>query len=182
MARLTHVKAARARKEGREPYACGRCSKTIEVGDSYYWWAHRLGASSQRHNRCEEHRPRPSEMQMSPYRAQAYAASESIDDAEIEDLPAALTDAAESVREDVAEALRESAQNIEEGFGHPTSQSEELEERAEAFETWADELEQAASEVESEIEELADLLDDKIPDKQDEIMGIAQDASASCPE
>jgi hypothetical protein len=57
-----------------------------------------------------------------------------------------VTDALESMANEVrelAEEKRESATNIEEGFGHPTSQSEELEQVAEDLEGWADELENA---------------------------------------
>jgi DnaJ-class molecular chaperone len=44
---------------------------------------------------------------------------------------------------DLAEEKRESAQNIENGFGHPTYQSEELTQQADDLETWADDIEQA---------------------------------------
>jgi rubrerythrin len=54
----------------------------------------------------------------------------------------ALQAMADEVR-DLAEQRRESASNIEEGFGHATYQSEELEQQAEDLDGWADELENA---------------------------------------
>lgn len=51
-----------------------------------------------------------------------------------------LADAAEAIR-GLAEEKREAAQNMEEGFGHSTSQSEELEGQADELEAWADEVE-----------------------------------------
>jgi hypothetical protein len=51
-------------------------------------------------------------------------------------------DVAEGVRE-VAEEYRESASNMEEGFGHATSMTEELEEKADELDSWADDVENA---------------------------------------
>lgn len=52
----------------------------------------------------------------------------------------AMADAAEAIR-GLADEKREAASNLEEGFGHPTSQSEELEGQADELESWADEVE-----------------------------------------
>ena len=52
----------------------------------------------------------------------------------------ALGEAASAIRE-IAEAKRESASNIEEGFGHETSQSDELNDVADTLENWADDVE-----------------------------------------
>ena len=59
-----------------------------------------------------------------------------------EDVTSALDDVADAISE-LAEEKRESASNIEEGFGHATSQSEEAEQRADDLDGWADEIEQA---------------------------------------
>jgi hypothetical protein len=59
-----------------------------------------------------------------------------------EEVRDALTEFADAVREIAAEK-QESAENMEEGFGHPTSMSEELTEIAESLESWADEVEYA---------------------------------------
>lgn len=58
-----------------------------------------------------------------------------------EDVTALLEQVAEDIRA-LAEEKRESASNIEDGFGHTTSQSEELESIADELETWADDVEQ----------------------------------------
>lgn len=73
----------------------------------------------------------------------AHEFGEGLDDVStVEDVTELLENAANDVRE-IAEARRESAQNMEEGFGHSTTQSEELEEQADALESWADEIETA---------------------------------------
>jgi hypothetical protein len=59
-----------------------------------------------------------------------------------DDVQSALDSAAEQIKE-IAEEKRESASNIEEGFGHPTQASEDLENIADELESWADEIESA---------------------------------------
>ena len=58
----------------------------------------------------------------------------------VEDVEGILSEAAEAIRE-LAEQRRESAQNIEDGFGHATYQSEQLESDADELDSWADEVE-----------------------------------------
>lgn len=58
----------------------------------------------------------------------------------VEDAEAVAQEAAEAIRE-LAEQKRESAGNIEDGFGHATYQSEELEQQADDLDSWADEVE-----------------------------------------
>lgn len=53
-----------------------------------------------------------------------------------------LSNVADEIRS-LAEEKRESASNIEDGFGHPTSASEELNEIADQLESWADDVENA---------------------------------------
>lgn len=68
----------------------------------------------------------------------------SLSDIESEDdAQSALDEAANMIR-DLAEEKRESAQNIEDGFGHPTSTSEELTDTAEQLDSWASEVESAS--------------------------------------
>lgn len=57
-----------------------------------------------------------------------------------DDVQSALSAMAEEVRA-LSEEKREGASNIEEGFGHPTYASEELEQIADDLENWADEIE-----------------------------------------
>jgi hypothetical protein len=58
----------------------------------------------------------------------------------LEDAQSVAQEAAEEIRA-LAEEKRESASNIEEGFGHATYQSEELESQADELDSWADEVE-----------------------------------------
>jgi len=75
------------------------------------------------------------------------ALSDALDSAEqgtgSDEFEQAASDAADGLR-DLAQELTEGADNIEDGFGHETYQSEELRERAEALEGVADELEGVA--------------------------------------
>jgi RecJ-like exonuclease len=54
----------------------------------------------------------------------------------------ALQSAADEIRS-LAEEKREGAQNIEEGFGHETEKSQELNDIADQLDSWADEVENA---------------------------------------
>lgn len=66
---------------------------------------------------------------------------EGVDNCESEDdVTSLLEDVANAARE-LAEEKRESASNIEEGFGHETEKSMELNDIAEQIEAWADEVE-----------------------------------------
>ena len=56
-----------------------------------------------------------------------------------ENLKGIAEEFAENIGE-AAESYAESAQNIEDGFGHETYQSEELREKSEAIKSWADDV------------------------------------------
>jgi hypothetical protein len=127
------------------PLVCDHCHQPIEVGTPYKWVAVKRtygGVTYNRHEGCPNWR----QSQLSTSRmAEIYDAQEdastAIFSAETnDDLEAARDAFAEVVRE-VAEGYRESADNIEDGFGHPTGQSEELAGRADELESWADEIE-----------------------------------------
>lgn len=151
MARITHVAKAQASKK---PRWCARCGVEIKPGEPYKWFANRIGRMSIRKNYCRDHSPRPSDMTTSDKLSALYAAQEAFEDAQgagmdtPEHVADRLHEAADSVRE-VAEAYTESADNIEEGFGHETMQSQEIREKAEAVEAWADEIDDAANDCES---------------------------------
>ena len=146
MARVTFVKKAQASKNAR---VCRTCNQPIEVGMAYKWFATRIGRSSIRknyHSGCNIPR---SAFTTSDKLADLYDAQDSIDKAYgKEDIAAALEDAAD-VADDVASRYEESADNIVEGFGHETMQSEEIREKAEAATAWGDVLRDAQSEIES---------------------------------
>lgn len=155
MARTNYVKSARARKEGRDPRKCCTCGQPILVGSPYYWnQPSRFSARFNWHASCNA--PRPSALEPNEKRSTAMAAVEQANDdldtyrgVEIEvggevtlvdDVQGVLNQLAEGLRE-AAEMWRESAQAIEDGFQHPTSQSDEYNE-------FADQLEQAADSLE----------------------------------
>jgi len=82
-----------------------------------------------------------------------------------------LTDAASSA-EEMAGEYEESVSNIEEGFGHPISMSEEMQEKADAFNEWASVLENAANEIQG-IEAGDEETDDDILERAQEIADSA---------
>lgn len=148
MARTTYVK--KAQKPQGKCYR-GGCGKAIKEGDSYYWFANRIGRSSIRKVFCSEHAPRPSEKTTSDKLSQIYAAQEALEDAvssasSLEDLCSALREAAEQGNE-VAEAYRESISNMPESL-QSGSTADEMEEKASQCEEWAQTCEGAADEIE----------------------------------
>ncbi len=138
--RTTHVKSAR-KHQG----TCESCGQPIPQGSSYKWVKPRRKAKRKRHVGCPSWRP--SELTTSNQLSIVYGGQE-VAEAEVaawdgydtSDLRSILETMAEAINE-AAEAYRESASNIEDGFGHPTSMSEELVEKAEALESWASDLE-----------------------------------------
>lgn len=129
-------------------YKCGRCGKEIEPGMPYKWIAPRSGPYGGRKlhrcGPCPTWQPWEYSQSMNARLSEVsynfaglIAAAETADDVQ-----SALDEAAGLVR-DIAEEKRESASNIEEGFQHATSQSEELTDTADQLDSWADEIESA---------------------------------------
>src|SRR5207344_2672496 len=82
--------------------------------------------------------------------------NEAIDQAEgPDDVQSALDDAGSSI-EEIAGQKKEGAENIESGFGHSTSQSEELEQMADDLESWASDVTSADIPEMVECEECTD--------------------------
>lgn len=125
-------------------------SGVIAVGESYKWIKPKSGpyGGSQR-NRHESHpswHPWEYSSSLGARTAQIqHEAWEAINSTNLES-PEDVTSVLEWVADEVrglVEEKRESASNIEDGFGHPTSQSEELEGIADELESWADDIENA---------------------------------------
>jgi hypothetical protein len=154
MARVTYVKSAKGRKDGRNR-RCVKCGTEIKPGDSYKWLANRIGRSSQRKDFCANCQVRASDKTTSPHLQALYGAQEAAEDAlahggddlTLSDLAEIARGYGEAVRE-VGEGYAESADNIEEGFGHETYQSEEIREKAEECESAADTIDSAADDIE----------------------------------
>lgn len=136
------------RSKPKPPYTCDHCREEIKVGTPYKHISPKSGPYGGR--KLTRHESCPTWMrweysssmsarleQISHYFWNAVAQVDSPDDVQ-----AALDDAADEIRS-LAEEKRESASNIEEGFGHPTEKSEELEQVADDLEAWADDVSSA---------------------------------------
>lgn len=127
---------------------CEKCSIEIEVGQPYKHITPKSGPYGGRTRfRCGKcpnwqvwEYSNSLSAQIERVTTEAYDAIDSADDAD--EVSSALSSAAEGIRE-LAEEKREAAQNMEDGFGHSTSQSEELAEQADSLDSWADDIENA---------------------------------------
>lgn len=153
------------------PHKCEKCGKTIEVGMSYRWIKPKSGPyGGRKRYRCLSCPSwRPSETTSSSALASIYGAQEAAEDAlnawdgeSLDDIEGLLSELADGIREG-GEAWRESAQNIEDGFGHPTSQSEELTDRA-------DQIDSSADDVESEFSNLEEFDEDAIRSEKEDVV------------
>ena len=124
---------------------CGKCNNEIKVGDPYRWVQPKSGPyGGIKRYRCMDCPTwRQSELSSSKM-AGVYAAQEQLDDDlynmnDVSDLEGLRDDLADQI-EAVADEYDESAQNMVDGFGHETSMSDELVEKAEALREWAEEV------------------------------------------
>lgn len=143
MARMHQVVKAQ-----KDQGSCSVCGKPVLAGFPYKWVQLKTSPRSSRrlvaHDGC---RFRPSQLTTSEIKGTLYDAQEEAQDRlaqwdglDVNELKSIQEDAAAAIRE-AADMAREKADNIESGFGHSTMQSEELSERADAIEGWADEIE-----------------------------------------
>lgn len=169
--KVTFVKKAR-KFQGK----CDHCGEPIEAGQAYKYFQPRFGPAHKRHIACPHWKP--SQMVSNEKLSALYAAQEAAEDSidgwkpspqdkhlDTSELEGILSDAAQDFRE-VSEMYSESAQNIEDGFGHSTSMSEEMTEKAEEIESFADNLESAVfddppeKEDDMSLDEWEDAVDD----------------------
>jgi hypothetical protein len=144
------------------PERCGKCGTEITPGTPYKWIKPKSGPYGGRlmvrcgtcpvWQRWEYNHSLSAQLERI-----AWEAGESFDagvdtQSEVEEI---LATAAEEIRSLAAEK-EESAQSIEDGFGHPTTTSEELTEVAEQLNSWADDVEQADVPVEPDESEYTD--------------------------
>lgn len=160
MARTTHVKA------GTRARTCAACHQQIAAGEPYKWFKLKLqrgGIKKSYHPTCEIPRShRTSSSQLGTLWDALDAAEKEVQNAETAEAVAeALQSAAEGVRE-ASEGYAESASNIEDGFGHSTYVSEELQSKADELESFADELESWEPSTE-------------MPDEEDVILEVRDD-------
>ena len=143
MARVQTVAAARA---STKPRICRQCQHEIQTGEPYKFVAKKTGPrSSVRLIWCREHFPKQSDLLSG--RASDFARiTEGFDEAKKDSLTgmqSALSNLSEDIRE-FAQDIKDSADSIEQGFGHPTAQSESMSNTADELEQWADRLQNHA--------------------------------------
>ncbi len=124
---------------------CGKCGNEIRPGDPYRWVQPKSGpyGGIKRYLCMTCPTWRQSELSSSKM-AGVYAAQEQCDDDlynmnDVSDLESLRDDLADQV-EGVADEYEESAQNIVDGFGHETSMSEELQDKAGQLRDWAEDI------------------------------------------
>jgi hypothetical protein len=125
---------------------CERCGKLIKPGSKYRKVAIKQTYGGIRRRRCIECPAwEPWELSNSLASRIMQIQGETVDGSEWNEEQEARDRAgeiAEMIRE-LASEKEEAASNMEEGFGHPTSQSEEISEQAQSLNDWADEVENA---------------------------------------
>jgi hypothetical protein len=130
MAKVHEVKSARKANK-----AAG-----IKVGDSYYWWAFRFGGK-----RVSKTYPRRSQLTQSEFYSAVYDLEDRIGDMKIEDY--ATAEDLKSDLEDIASEIRQLGEEQDDKFNNMPEGLQQgdvgqlLEERRDACESWADELE-----------------------------------------
>jgi hypothetical protein len=120
---------------------CDHCGKDIELGTPYKWIQPHGRGQMSRHAGCPTWNVWEYSNSLSARIAQIQAGDPDSPESP-EDITSWLEEKAGEIRE-LAEEKRESASNIEDGFGHATYQSDELNDIAEQLDSWADEVEQA---------------------------------------
>jgi hypothetical protein len=129
-------------------HACPVPDRVIAVGTAYKWIQPKSGPYGgrrlTRHESCPTWQVWEYSSSLSARLAQVsynfWNALDGVDNTD--DVQSALDDAAQEIK-DIAEEKRESASNIEEGFGHETSASQELNDVADQLDDWAGEVETA---------------------------------------
>lgn len=183
MARTTYVKATRKDQGSCFSTQCKHPGEPIKKGDSYKWFSIRAyrggrGMRKQYHADCTVPR---SHTTTSNQLGTIYDAQDAADDAlnaldqmeaVVEDFQQIAEECAAGIRE-AGEMYSEGSDNIESGFGHSTYVSDELREKADACESWADNLESLdfedfdSDEVRAELE--TDAKDDPDLDVDEEL-------------
>ena len=176
-------------------HVCDKCGKEIEVGQPYKWIAPKSGPyGGSKKYRCGEcptwHLWEYNYSRGAQVARVQYEGGDAISSAEsLDDIKNALEEAAGEIRS-LADEAEEGANNIEDGFGHETYQSQELREQSESLNSWADECEEwEPSEEEPDLSDFEDEGDESAEDQfthatdewLDNIRQEAQDALDSSP-
>ena len=157
MARIKHVEKARTSKLSRR---CVMCPHEVQVGEAYKYIAKKTGPySSTKLIFCQDCTPRTSHL-LSGRSAEMASNVEGFIDSVSEDvdfdaLSEALNDLISST-ESMTTEIEEAANGIEEGLGHPTAQSEAMQETAYGLYQWKDSLQAVLDEVDGRESDGAD--------------------------
>ena len=153
----------------------------IAKGESYYRWSLRMGRGSLL--RMSKTRPRPSQLTTSEYYGTVYAAQEEVEDAlaafadpkGIEDLVATLRSAAETI-EEAGQDCSEKRDSMEASFSGGCPTMDLLEERSVLCESTAQEVNQAADDIEAlDLDEYKNNEEDLVQEVQSIVDGIGWD-------
>lgn len=142
---MPRVQTKKKNKAGK-PYDCGSCSEKIKAGQEYYEWSFRYGGTHRQH--VSHGRPKQSQLtqsKMSGAYAAVEAAEESIASAEcVEDIRSALEECAGEI-----ESVKDEYQDGLDGmFSQDGAVAQEVQEKIDALESFKDELDSAASDLE----------------------------------
>lgn len=133
-------------------------AEDITKGATYFYWTPYRGRK-----RRSATRPRPSQVEPNATKASIYAAVEDLtaflgrtnEDTLIEDVRELINDCKQAA-EDAVQEFEEKADNIEDGFGHETEQSQHQREMGESTQEWADQLDQ----IDTDEAEVTDILEE----------------------
>ena len=155
----THIVKKAQKDQGRcQSPTCSHESREIKIGDSYKHFSIRAykggrGTKKVYHVDChvpQSHRTTSAQLGMiydAQEAAQAELSSIAAEDANADWFMQVAEAAAQGIRE-AGEMYVESADNMESGFGTSTYISDEIREKGEGCESWADEIESAAQDIE----------------------------------
>jgi len=167
-------------RAGNDYHRCDKCGQSITEGQKRYEWSFRYGGTYTRHVSCGA--PRQSETTQGNI-SQLYAAGEDVEDAVAVDEPTEVDDF-EGWRDGIAEALTQAAETARElgseyeAAAEPFGGQGANQERYEACDGWADELEDAASTVSGvEVQPVDDPDDDPLADAIQEVRDAAESPS-----
>ena len=163
---------------------CAICGHEIQVGEPYKFVAKRTGpAGGYRLIFCKDHRPRQSHL-LSGRSAELAQITEGFDDSvrqlnqhdrdSLPDVVTALNDAADEI-DNMAGDIMGSAESLEEGFGHPTGQSEAMTETANELGVWAELIRARATEIDSADPDDEETTPDDHISSAEEVMGEGPD-------
>ena len=163
---------------------CAICGHEIQVGEPYKFIAKRTGpVGGYRLIFCKDHQPRQSHL-LSGKAADLAQITEGFDDsvgrlnqhdrASLPDVVSALESAADDI-DSMAEEIMGSAESLEQGFGHPTGQSEAMTETANGLGEWAEQIRAKATEIDGADPDDEETTPDDYISSAEEVMGDEPD-------